>query len=206
MNSQNKKLVIFDFDGVLVDTLGVCLSINQEYNDNLSLEEFKNCFNGNLFKAERENGRTFKTHLDFGKKYDLKSRNIIIPEILKLTVEELSKNYILTIVSSSFSESIKKILERENILDCFSDVLGVDVDKDKVVKNNLILKKYNTSPNNAVFITDTLGDVLEARECEIRAIAVTWGFQERKILEKGNPVSIIDDPRDLLKKIDDVLK
>lgn len=61
-------------------------------------------------------------------------------------------------------------------------------------------------PKDAVFITDTLGDIREARECDIDSIAVTWGFHERKTLEKGNPIVIVSDPRELFVEIDNVLK
>lgn len=76
----------------------------------------------------------------------------------------------------------------------------------KIIKINSILKKYNIEPNDTVFITDTLGDIKEAKECGVKSIAVTWGLHDRETLEKGNPVAIIDDPRELLRVIEKVLK
>lgn len=48
MNQENKKIVMFDFDGVLIDTLLPCYKINVEANEDLDMEEYKNMFNGNI--------------------------------------------------------------------------------------------------------------------------------------------------------------
>jgi phosphoglycolate phosphatase-like HAD superfamily hydrolase len=55
----------------------------------------------------------------------------------------------------------------------------------------MILKKYNITKENCLFITDTLGDLLEARKIGIRAIAFASGFHEKERLEKGNPINIV---------------
>ena len=51
-----------------------------------------------------------------------------------------------------------------------------------------------------------MGDIIEAEKCGVRSIGVTWGLHGRETLEKGNPVTIIDDPRDLENAINNVLK
>ncbi|MFZ3015756.1 MAG: HAD hydrolase-like protein, partial [Minisyncoccia bacterium] len=61
-------------------------------------------------------------------------------------------------------------------------------------------------PKDVVFITDSLGDILEGNECGVKSIGVTWGLHGRETLKKGNPVAIIDDPRDLEGVINNVLK
>ena len=98
MISQNKKLVIFDFDGVLVDTLEMLFSINQKINEDFSLEEYKSLFEGNIYTSLRKNGKPKNTHPDFFNLYNLNSRKIVVPEILKFVIKELNKNYILVII------------------------------------------------------------------------------------------------------------
>lgn len=202
---ENKKLVIFDFDGVLVDTLPVVFSLSKEVNENLSLEEFKSFFHGNFYKAVRFDGTPRNRNPKTLEKYEEKSRELKIPIVLKHTLENLSKKYILTIVSSTATNLILRILERENC-NFFNDVLGADIHASKVEKNKTLLEKYNLSPSNAVFITDTSGDIKEASECNIRSIAVTWGFHDREELEKDNPALIVEDPKNLFEAIEDVLK
>jgi len=146
------KLVIFDFDGVLVNT------------------------------------------------------TITIHDILRDTFLKLKDNYKLSIISSSWGDIISSFLKKENLTNYFDDILGFDVHTSKVVKIKSLLEKYNVLPKDAVFITDSLGDILESNECDVKSIGVTWGLHDKKTLEKGNPVDIIDDTRELESVINNVLK
>jgi phosphoglycolate phosphatase len=146
MNQENKKLVIFDFNGVLN---------RGDLND---------------------------------------------------TVETLSSKYLMTVVSSSPDKYIINYLESEGMKEYFSEIFGSDVHKSKVIKINKILEKYNVSPKDAVFITDSLYDILDGNGCGVKSIGVTWGLHDKKELEKGNPVVTIDDSKDLLNAIQNVLK
>ncbi|MEK7081151.1 MAG: HAD hydrolase-like protein [Patescibacteria group bacterium] len=148
-----KKLVIFDFDGVFIDTLDI---------------------------------KTLQT--------------------LKGLLKSLCDRYILAIISSTSNSTIKKILEKEKVLPYFEDILGFENYTSKVVRIKMLLEKYKVAPKDAVYITDTLGDILGGNECQINSVGVTWGFNDRKTLEKGNPAVIIDDPRDLIAVVDSVLK
>jgi phosphoglycolate phosphatase-like HAD superfamily hydrolase len=206
MSLENKKIILFDFDGVLIDTLGICYSINQEVNDNLSLDEYRSFSMGNVFEAKRTDGSSKKRHPDFANQYDLRARQIIIPDALKIIVKELSSLYVLNVISSTYTESIKTILRREGILDCFTEILGADIEINKVKKINFVLNKYNILPKDAVFITDTVGDIKEARECKVNSVAVTWGFHNKETLEKAGPACVVEDPKDLVTAIKNVLK
>jgi phosphoglycolate phosphatase len=85
-------------------------------------------------------------------------------------------------------------------------VLGYDFHTSKVVKINYLLDKYKISPENSVFITDTLGDVREANECNVKSIGVTWGLHKEDTLKMGNPEKIIENPIDLFDAIEEILK
>ena len=206
MNPTNKKLVLFDFDGVLVDTLNIYHTISSEVNPDLSIEEYKTFFEGNIYDSLRKDGNKTNRHPNFQERVQDYIREMVIPILLKDILINLSQNYILFIVSSTPSSDLKQILQRENSLEYFTGILGSDVHTSKVVKNKMILEKYGVSPENAVFITDTLGDIKEARQCGIESIAVTWGFHDRERLEKGNPSHIIDNPEDLIQAIENMLK
>jgi phosphoglycolate phosphatase len=206
MESKNKKIVMFDFDGVLIDTLIPCYTINTEINEDLSLEEYKSFFTGNIHDAIRKNGEPRKRHPEFEQKYDICVREIKIPDILKDAVKYLASLYTLTIVSSTYSNSIHEILLREGIAEYFTDVLGADVDPSKVVKIKMLLEKHHSDPHDCVFVTDTLGDIREAHKCSVPSVAVTWGFHTKEDLQKGEPVVFIYDPKDFVLTIKNVLK
>ena len=68
----------------------------------------------------------------------------------------------------------------------------------------MLLDKYKITSEDAVFITDTVGDIVEARECGVRSIAVSWGFHEIETLEKARPAKIVSTPADLLRAIKEI--
>jgi phosphoglycolate phosphatase len=200
-----KKLVIFDFDGVLVDTLGIAYSIDKESNENLSVDEFKSFFESNVYDAKRTDGTPVNYRHDYDSVYISRTRELKIPEILKIITRDLSSDYILSIISSTTSASINHILQREGVLTLFQDVAGRDIHRSKVFKIKMLLEKYKIKPENAVFITDTVGDITEARECGVKSVAVTWGFHDEKTLRKGEPDAIVNSPENLIKSIKEIL-
>lgn len=200
-----KKLVFFDFDGVLVDTLNVAYSINIEVNDDLSLDEYISFFEGNIHhRPLRSNGQHKNYHPDFYALYDHRSRELMIPEILKKILKELSEKYILVVISGTHTNSILKILDREGVRDLFKDILGPNVHTSKVSKIKMMLDKYGLLPEETAFVTDTNGDVREASECGVNSVAVTWGYHDHERLKKSQPAKIISNPLDLPKAIEEI--
>ena len=204
---MNKKLVIFDFDGVLADTLEFSFKIHKDLNGNLTWEKFQDFSTGNFHEGMNKavQDESYVIPPNFYQFYEKNLLIISIQDIIRDTIFQLKENYILSIVSSTDSIYISNFLKKEKILDYFSDILGTDVDRNKTVKINNLLKKYNILSKNAVFITDSLGDIIEANECKIKSIGVTWGLHDKKDLERGKPNVIIDDPRFLLETIKNVL-
>ena len=208
MNPQNKKLVIFDFDGVLVNTLDFSFDLHKKDNPNFTWEKFQDFSNGNFIDGVKNavDGGAHIIPNNFYEKYEEEIEKIDINDILHQTILSLNKDYKIAIVSSTRSSTISDFLIKENLRDCFSDILGADVHRNKTIKINNLFEKYNILPKNAVFITDSLGDIIEGNNCGVKSIGVTWGIHSRIKLEKGSPVETIDDPRDLFNSIKNVLK
>lgn len=202
------KLIIFDFDGVLADTEEFCYKIHKDVNKTLTWKEWQSFCDGNFIDGiinASKNG-PYIVPSDFTERYKNEIEKINVHEALHEAILSLKINYQVAIVSSTSGNLISNFLKKENLFDYFSDILGVEVDANKTTKINSLLKKYNLKPNDTIFVTDTLGDILEAKKSNVKSIGVTWGLHERKNLEKGNPVFIIDDPRDLENVIESVLK
>ena len=84
----------------------------------------------------------------------------------------------------------------------FKDILGVESHASKEEKFKMLFKKYKLNNKNCLFVTDTLGDILEAGKLGIPTIAVDFGFHERERLEKGKPLMILSKFEDILPAID----
>ena len=192
---------MFDFDGVLVDTLGLSYGINSEVDKDLKLEEYTALFNGNIHAAFEKEGSP-KGHPNFHERYAEESRKIIVPEEIKLLLKKLSETFRMAVISGSLTSSIVSVLEREGVKDCFSDILGYDVDPSKVVRIKTLLKKYSIKSDDTVFITDTAGDVYEATECGVPSIVVTWGFQSKETLAEAIPMAYAETVPQLSDAID----
>jgi len=198
--------LIFDFDGVVVDSLDV--------------------YEGTVRRGLEKIGWPFiKTRADFLALYEdnfyasLAARGVNLDAFMAASVDILAQvNYeemkpyadlipvlaklqagnILVIVSSSGSDDIRFILRRFHLTDYFQDVFGSDVNFSKQAKILQALAKYEIDKENACYIGDTTGDIREAQAVGITTIAVTWGWHSRETLAAVGPDHLIDGPADLL--------
>ena len=196
------KAILFDFDGVIVNTFDFCYEINKSLGSGLTEAQYRDLFNGNIndhFKKEAPNKVEQK-------KGDGEFFKFYRPELMKLhpvpgmakVIQEMAQHSKLFIVSSTDGNIIRDFLEREGLLACFIEVLGNDVDYSKVNKIKMILENHKFLSDDCIFITDTLGDIREAEKCGVKSIAVTWGYQPAETLVQGNPLKIINKPEELI--------
>lgn len=203
MNEEKKKIVLFDFDGVLVESLDLWFDVTQKNNPTLTKEEYSAMSNGNYLEAFELKGLTYTD--DGLKKYREELLAMQMPKAIRLFIQDNSEKYIFTIVSSGSEVTIENFLAKEGIVKNFSTILGHETHAKKSVKIKNLLELYSIDAYNAVFITDTLGDILEAHEAGVRSVGVLWGLHDRETLEKGNPEIVIDSPEDLEKTITSIL-
>lgn len=193
------KAIIFDFDGVLADTFDKTLGICRELFGDVSLETFLDHHNGNVYENPimhfTEEDKNYYTQ-EYLKRANA---NYFFPLLEEL--EELSKNYKLFVVSSNSELCIKKYFKLTKTEKYFEKILGMETDKSKKKKFKLIFQGYNLQPSECIFITDTLGDLLEAKEVSLEAIAVTWGYHDKERLERGHPKFVINNFKDLVPTI-----
>lgn len=199
--TMQRKIIIFDFDGVIVDTFSLSFNItnSREY---ITMEEYKGRFEGNIYDSKprfKENASTMDGFFTYYEPQLMKCRPVQgITDVIK----SLSEKYDLIIVSSTISPIIASYLESVNLASYFKEILGSDVDRSKVVKINRILKDYSINPTDIIFITDTLGDIREGKHCDVDSIAVTWGYHQADVLEKGSPFAVVKNPTEILEYIE----
>ncbi len=113
---------------------------------------------------------------------------------MKNAIKKLSKTHNLAVVSSNYDSIMKKNLKKHGILKCFDFILGTEEGKSKQEKVKSLLKKEKLSFPEAVFITDTIGDIKEAKKAKVKTMAVTWGFHTMQMLKKAKPDFIAQKP------------
>ena len=202
-----EKLFLFDFDGVLVDSLGlyeksvnVCLE-RIGMPPIASREEFLDLFEENFYGAIAKRGvdmgefmlaiKAVTPTLDYSVTRPFSD---LIP-----VLAELKKRHGLVIISSNSSFAIRLMLAKFGFDPYFDDILGADFNFSKIEKILYAKGHYGTNGGHTFYVCDTAGDVREAREAGVKTVAVTWGWHPRERLERAGPDAFIEKPEDLLR-------
>ena len=206
---MKNKFILFDFDGVIADSFNIAFETAQTRCPSISEVDYRKKFEGNI--NEIKHSETFH---DNECNHDLDWFEIYTPKIksgctlfsgMKEVILNLEKEYMLIIISSTITSPIEEFLSFHNMREHFDLVMGNDVHKSKVEKIKIVFEKYNVDGSDCLFITDTLGDIEEAKEMGVPAIGVTWGFCRPEILKRGNPLQLVHTPAELEAAITDYL-
>jgi phosphoglycolate phosphatase len=204
---RGKNLFIFDFDGVIVDSLGL-----YEKSVNVCLEtmgqppipdrrEFLTLFDDNFYEAIARRGvdvgKFTKVAASIAPTLDYDSIRPF-PELIPV-LKKLRKEKRFVIISSNSSHAIRLILKKYSLDSCFDDVLGYEFMLSKREKIFHAMKEFGTDRERSYYIGDTQGDIKEARSAGVKTIGVTWGWHPRERLAEAGPDYLIDSPEELLK-------
>ncbi|MBI4122019.1 MAG: HAD family hydrolase [Parcubacteria group bacterium] len=212
MPQPEQQYLLFDFDGVIVDTFKISYSIAKSRDGDLSEDVYRSFFNGNVYEITQPKMLISQTaELSAGERewFDHYNPQLMardpVPGMAE-AINELGSRYRLSVVSSTISSPIREYLEKHGLAHNFTDILGADVHKSKKEKILMILRKYELKTKQCLFITDTLGDMREATKVGLESIGVTWGFHEVERLQQGSPMSLIHQPAELVAGIDDAFR
>jgi len=196
------KLILWDFDGVIVPSFDAWYEVIKKYHPDYSPDDFRLMFNGNVNEDPR--GYNF-TDEELYADFEPKMNEMNLVTKIEDVVGEITTSYMSAIVSSSLTSQIESFLERHK-LQGFKKIYGNDVHYSKYKKIGLAFKDLHSDGAHSLFITDTLGDILEAKRHSMKTIAVTWGFHPQETLEKGKPDVIVESPTQLTKEVERLLK
>ena len=202
------KSVIFDFDGVIVDTFEALRRLTRIHDGvPLDPEGYREFFEGNVLDNGTKRKFISFHDEDVKKKFideygvRLHTDHAPIPGIAE-AIRDIATAYELHLVTSGPAKIIGDFLHRHELGGHFGKVLGYEIEHSKV-KKFAMLGAHGTDATGHLYVTDTLGDLREAAHAGMPAIAVTWGFHDEARLKQGNPFAIVRSPDELREAINE---
>jgi phosphoglycolate phosphatase-like HAD superfamily hydrolase len=200
-------LILFDFDGVLADTLGDMLHFAQAVCVELGFDRIPT-------PADLDALETM-SFVEYGKQLGIPpqlagefasrclQRFIEKPHPPKIfagmaqVLEQLSARHTLAIVTGNTTRAVENFLSENNIRQFVSAVFAVDQPGSKVEKI-LKAKSQLAAENDAVYyVGDAVSDIHAARQAVIKSVAVGWGHQSLDKLLKSQPDYIVHTPQEI---------
>ncbi|OKH27398.1 HAD-IA family hydrolase [Chroogloeocystis siderophila] len=205
------KVIIFDFDGTLANTIDVIVDITNR----LALEfGYKQTTQGELDKLKNLSSREIvkqsgisilklpflikKVRAELNKEI----KNIKpISEIKDVLYELSSRGHQLGIVTSNSKENIGEFLEKNEWQHLFDFVYSGTTlfGKSKIINN--LIKQRKINREQIIYVGDETRDIEAARKSNVKAIAVTWGFNSAEVLAEQNPDFLVSQPQELLSAV-----
>lgn len=211
-----KKLLIFDLDGTLADTLGtigdaVNMCMEHFGFPKRSAEQVRRAVGNGVRELMRlslpegvaDSAERFEEILAYFNGCYRQTCDQIdgCYDGLYEVIQQLSdKGYVLAVLSNKPDPLVKKIITKLFKPDTFIVALGqteMPRKPDPTVPL-LIASEAGVTPADTYFIGDSEVDVLTARNAGMNAVAVSWGFRPRTLLEDSEPHFIADTPEELL--------
>lgn len=200
------KAIIFDFDGTLVDTLvdlkdATNLALKEKgYNKEYSYEEAKKlvgmgirtlCSRALSFKeyTEEEVSSLYDTFIRIYQKIQInntKPFDKVIPTLDKLKEMGIK----LCILSNKVDENTKKITNKLFKENTFDYIMGKKEGfplKPDPTSLFYILRQINVSKEDILYCGDSDTDMQIAKNANVKAIAVTYGYRDEKVLDSYHP-------------------
>ncbi|WP_297483437.1 HAD-IA family hydrolase [uncultured Photobacterium sp.] len=200
-------VLIFDFDGTIADTFNLYIDVMRKIHHEY---DFKYIHDEDIELCRAMTSKEIIHYLgisplqipiiahrirgDFTKR--MKEQKIFtgVASVLESLKQEGHKLFIL---SSNSEENINIFLGLNNITQ-FDGVFSKSsiFGKSGIIKK--IINKNRFIADNVHYIGDETRDIEAAKKINIKSIAVSWGYNNRKALLDKNPDYIIDKPQQLI--------
>lgn len=206
----NKKIVIFDFDGTIADSLP---QIGLIYNRIAKEKGYGEITRENLDGLREKSGWEIIKEL----KVPIYAVAFVVRKIFSamngmigsLKMVDGMKEVLLGlkadgcelgILTSNSEANVKKFLRGNDLeifdhLHCGCGIFGKKTVLRKIEQDNGFV------PEQIIYIGDEIRDIEAAKSCGVKSVAVAWGVYKKEIIAKANPDFLAEKPGDLLEVV-----
>jgi len=218
---KNKKLIIFDFDGTLIDSgpdlaeavnhmltkLGRStfdLDTIHEWVGNGAQTLVKRALSANTEIDSNIDESLFTNALDIFLSYYKQNvcvKTVTYPDVTNTLKTLKNDGYRLAIVTNKPYNFVKPILKKLELLELFEIYIGGDsLSKKKPDPMPLlhICETLNEQIEDSIMVGDSKNDILAAASCEMQSVGVSYGYNYGEDIGKYNPTVVIHDFKDIL--------
>lgn len=205
-------LIIFDYDGVLADTLNDLIRFGQEACNRLGVNHVvtKNDLSNLEVMSFATYGRACEVPEHLIDEFVKISLNLFaekesppaIFEGLSEIIKRLFADHKLAVVTTNSSQNVHAFLNKHGLDSFFHAVYGVDTPGSKAHKISIARERFVNNGEAVFMIGDALSDVRAAKEAGVTSIAVTWGHQSLETLLRGAPDHVVNSPKSLIEVIE----
>lgn len=201
------KYIVFDFDGTLVDSRSIFISLYNELavkhgytlmtEDNLphlrslSISERCNYLNVPLYRIPFMVSAVIKKYKDAVPQLEFNEG------VEQMLISLTENNIQYAVLSSNSKKNIAQFFELQGIVNdniyCSRSIFG------KHVLLNKFLKEKKLEPSEILYIGDELRDVIACQKSKVKVAWVSWGYDDEQALKNNKPDHVLHDPADILK-------
>ncbi len=200
-------LLLFDYDGVIVDSFDSLLEVCVEAQTALgegrtpSPDDFRTIKNLSFDELGRIIGISEGACAAYcAKAFEIQRTRgcaSTFPGVAEV-IQELSVQHTIAVVTNSQSHVVNSALDEFGLGAAVTSVMGGESGETKADRIVNLKARHSASGETTYMIGDTVGDIHAGKKAGVQTVAVTWGFQARELLVREEPNYLADHPEELL--------
>ena len=198
-------MVLFDFDGTLMDTeQAIIQSYRELFRRYRSEEEFTkekqiSVLGPSLYDMitsffPDEDVEVLQKEYRAYQNEHLKELIQPMPNAIELLEWLKKKGYVVGIVTARRKDSLEHILELFNMKEYFDVLIGYyDVQKQKPDPEGILKAIGDTQYEEVYYVGDSAGDILAGKNANVKTIAYLWMEERKEVLRNSDADYYIED-------------
>lgn len=207
MSPRPYELLVFDWDGTLIDSIGTIVACTQATLDELELPPLPDqAIRQTIGLGLKETLETLLPDADRALAERVRevyfqhwvttycNQPLLFPEIEPLLSGLAEEGYVLAVATGKSRRGLERDMDRIGLRELFATTRTVDEAHSKPHPQMLldVLEDLGVRAEDALMIGDTTHDLRMAEAARVEAVAVAGGSQPRKVLEELSPLACLD--------------